>query len=324
MSGTRPSTPEQPRLSGVLPVLATPFGREGSPSLADFDRITDFNLAAGADGLVFPGNASEVGSLSPVERTSLADRLWARVAGRVPIVIGLSASDHEVSLAAARQAKSLGAAAVMIAPPVVHRGNPRALMELLTSLGEVAGTPLILQNAPPPLGPGLEPGDVANLVRNLPQIAYLKEECLPAGQRISSHLANAPHHMRGVFGGAAGRFIMDELARGAIGTMPSCETPEVHIELLRAYRRGDTALARSIYNRMLPLLMFTSVFKAAGVKAVLRLRGIVESDRCRDPESGLDAMDRRELGAILEAMGISPIAQTEATDVPRAIGGGAP
>jgi len=220
------------------------------------------------------------------------------------VVVGLSARDDEVSLTAALQAKSLQAGAAMIAPSVIYKDDLHALRDFLIMLGEAADVPLILQNAPPPLGPGLTTHQVAQLVRNVPAIAYVKEECLPAGQRISSHIAAAPPDLRGVFGGAAGRFVMDELARGAVGTMPSCEIPEIHVSLLKAFREGDVALARQAYNRMVPLLLFTSVFKAAGVKAVLRMRGVIQSERCRDPESGLDEMDRRELGAILQGMGL--------------------
>lgn len=317
MPELRAFTSDKPLLTGVFPVLVTPFQVDGRPSLEDFDRVIDFNLGAGIDGLVFPGNASEVGTLSFSERAVLIERLCERVGGRVPVVVGLSAADQDVSLAAARHAKSLQVAAAMIAPSVADKNDTNILRRCLSLLGEAVGVPLILQNAPPPRGPGLNTRQVAELVSDLPSIAYVKEECLPAGQRISSHLANASTELRGVFGGAAGRFVMDELARGAIGTMPSCEIPEAHVSLVKAFRAGDVALARRTYNRMVPLLMFTSVFKAAGVKAVLRMRGVIESELCRDPPSGLDAMDHRELGAILEAMGIGMAAEAVVGDADR-------
>lgn len=298
----------QPLLAGVFPVLATPLRSDGAVSAEDFDRIIDFNLSSGVDGVVFPANASEVGSLSPDERQMLTERLFARVAGRVPIVVGLSARDSGVSMAMARQARALSADAVMIAPPADAGGGYKALVDLLSNLAEASGADLILQNAPPPLGPGLAPAAVVDVMRNVPALTYVKEECLPAGQRITQYVANASRDLRGVFGGAAGRFVMDELARGAVGTMPSCEIPEVHVALMRAYRDGDVARARAIYNRMAPLLMLTSVFRAAGVKSVLRMRGVIASELCRDPVSGLDERDHRELHAILATVGVATVA----------------
>ena len=230
------------------------------------------------------------------------ERFAKHVSGRVPIVVGLSAGDPGVSLALTQHAAEVQPSAVMIAPPALLRGDLGAMRGLLTSIGKIAGRPLILQNAPPPLGPGLAADDVLKLVRDTPAVEYVKEECLPAGHRMSRLLASPPSSLRGVFGGAAGRYIMDELARGAIGTMPSAEIPELHVRLFKSYRQGDIDGARRLYNAMVPLLLFTNVFKSAGVKGALRWRGIIGSERHRDPSPALDVWDERELAAILEGI----------------------
>ena len=41
-----------------------------------------------------------------------------------------------------------------------------------------------------------------------------------------------------IFGGAGGRYLTDELARGAAGTMPACELAEMHVAMLAAHRAG--------------------------------------------------------------------------------------
>ncbi len=103
--------------------------------------------------------------------------------------------------------------------------------------------PIMLQNAPPPAGSGLPVDVVLAVVRAVPQIAYVKEEAMPSGARITQMLAQAPPTLRGVFGGAGGRYITDELARGAVGTMPACELAEVHVALLA--RASRAAIARA-------------------------------------------------------------------------------
>ena len=82
---------------------------------------------------------------------------------------------------------------------------------------------MILQNAPAPAGCALSPERVAEIVVGTPGVEYVKEEVLPCGQRMTRVLALATRNLRGVFGGAGGRYITDELARGACGTMPACE-----------------------------------------------------------------------------------------------------
>ena len=51
-------------IRGVFPVLPTPFTPEGAVDEPAFLRLVDFALEAGVDGLVFPGMASEVETLT--------------------------------------------------------------------------------------------------------------------------------------------------------------------------------------------------------------------------------------------------------------------
>lgn len=291
-------------LKGILPVVATPFSDDGGVDVESFDRIVDFSITAGVDGLVFPGNASEVEALSVDERQSLSERLARRLEGRGALVVGLSSADATAVRDLAIHARQLRADAVMISPPKVLGEDIAALGKFLRDVAAACQVPLILQNAPAPLGLGLAPAQMAALIREVPAIAYVKEECSPSGQRISQLLREPGVRLAGVFGGAAGRFIMEELRRGVIGSMPSCEIPELHVRLWQRYHQGDVAQARAIYERMLPLLLFTSVFRAAGVKALLRRRGVIASDFHRKG-TPLDGLDREELAAIAASLGVA-------------------
>jgi dihydrodipicolinate synthase/N-acetylneuraminate lyase len=103
-----------------------------------------------------------------------------------------------------------------------------------------------------------------------------------------------------VMGGMAGRFLIDEYGRGACGTMPACEVTDVHVALWNALEAGDDALARSIYNRLLPLLNIEWLYGAAVYKEVLRRRGVIECAALRGPGMHtLDVFDHRELDQIL-------------------------
>src|SRR5204863_5543338 len=120
---------------------------------------------------------------------------------------------------------------------------------------------IMLQNAPPPAGCGLAVDLVLDVVRAVPAISYVKEESLPSGARISRLIANAPPTLRGVLGGAGGRYITDEIARGAHGTMPAVELAELHAALLRAPRPTDRATVRRRLNRTLPPLNSQTIFR---------------------------------------------------------------
>ena len=160
--------------------------------------------------------------------------------------------------------------------------------------------PLVVQNAPAPLGSGYPVAFVRQLLTRVPQVAYVKEENTPGGQRITQLLSDPPANLIGVFGGAGGRYLMDELARGAIGAMPACELTEVHVRIYEAYRAGDVATAAALYDRTLPLLTFQTVFRMDMTKEVLRRRGLIGSAHVRVGSVKLDAGDHAELTRLLD------------------------
>ena len=291
-------------LSGVFPVLATPFREDDSVDPVGLKRIVDLVITAGANGVVYPANASEFEALVESERRVLVEVVFTAVARRVPVIVGISATKPEMSVASARQAADHGANAVMLMPPPNLKGKATALRQLFEGVAEVVDMPIILQNAPPPLGPALSVEETLELISQVPRISYVKEETMPSGQRITRLTTDAPSNLRGVFGGAGGRYIMGELDRGAIGSMPSCECTEIHVAIYDEYRHGNRQKARETFDRILPLLNFTSIFRSSAVKEVLKQRGIIECANRRsvnNPE--LDAYDRKELAAIVEGIG---------------------
>lgn len=288
-------------LAGVYPILATPFRDDGSVHEADLDHIVDFIVDAGADGIVFPGVASEFDTLAPGERVELVARVAARVAGRIPFVVGVSAADADAAADLASHACDVGAAGVMAVAPAALKGNAAGIAAYYARIAE-AGLPIILQNAPPPAGCALSPAEVIALARANAAIRYVKEESLPCGQRITQLLDAKIPGLLGVFGGAGGRYLPDELARGACGTMPACELTDLHVRQFALHRTGDAAGVRRLFDRMLPLLNFQAVFRMAMTKEVLRRRGVIAATHVRAAGPRMDAGDRVELGAILAGL----------------------
>ena len=289
----------EPYLGGTLPVLATPFTRADTVDLPSLRRVADYAVAAGADGVVYPGVASEVDTLTRDERAGAFAAVCEAVAGRVPVIVGASAPDAAEAARQARAGEARGAAAAMVMAPAAAGCDAESLTRFFTDVAESTPLPLVLQNAPPPVGAGLPVDTLLAVVSEVPAIRYVKEETLPCGQRITALLNRAPAHLHGVFGGAGGRYIVDELRRGARGTMPAVELTEAHAAVVSAHRRNDMAAARRIYYRILPLLGFQAVFRMRMTKAVLKQRGLIETERVRAPLPALDGQDREELETML-------------------------
>ena len=287
------------RINGVFPVLPTPFAPDGAPDVAAFLRLADFAIEAGVDGVVFPGMASEVETMSGAERGALVAALGAHLGGRVPFIVGASHADPAESAARAREGQAAGAVAAMImAPPHAGQDIAKHVAFYAAVAAAAPGIAIMLQNAPAPNGAGLSPEAVAAVTAQVPAIRTVKEETLPCGQHVTRILAAATT-LDGVMGGAGARFILDELARGACGTMPALELADAHVALWRAWQRGDRAEARRIYTLTLPLLAFQMTFRVRATKEVLKRRGLLTHTGARAAGPKLDAGDMAEIGELL-------------------------
>jgi 4-hydroxy-tetrahydrodipicolinate synthase len=288
------------RITGVFPVLPTPFTVEGPPDKQAFLRLADFAREAGVDGVVFPGMASEVETLTAAERAELVAALGAHLAGRLPFIVGASHADPREAADRAREGREAGAIAAMImAPPGCGQDVAKHVAYYAAIEDAVPGFPLMLQNAPAPNGAGLAPESVAAIAAEVPAIRYVKEETLPCGQHVTRILAASGGGLDGVMGGAGARFVLDELARGACGTMPALEIADAHAALWQAWQRGARAEARRIYTLTLPLLAFQMTFRVRATKDVLKRRGLLTHTGARAAGPKLDAGDMAEIGELL-------------------------
>ena len=286
-------------MAGVYPVLPTPFDVAKAVDADSLRRLVRYLLRAGVDGMTFPGVASEFLQLSESERLGLVQLVLDEVAGRVPVIVGVTAQDSQTTLRLARAALGGGAAALMIAAPA-HCLDGQAQIAYFSGLGEaLGGAPIMLQNVPPPVGAGLAPEVIVEILKAVPSVRYVKEETLPSGQRLSVIQALAPASLLGVFGGAGGRFITDELRRGAIGTMPAIELAEVHVALFDAHRAGRQDEVRRLFTRMLPILNIQGVFRWALTKYVLHHRGLISAPIQRIAGPLLDPLDCQDVDAFL-------------------------
>jgi 4-hydroxy-tetrahydrodipicolinate synthase len=188
----------------------------------------------------------------------------------------------------------------MIMAPAKFGADEAAHIAFYRRVAENCPIPIMLQNAPAPNGAGLGPEAVARVALAVPRIRYVKEETLPCGQHVTRILAAAAGKLDGVFGGAGARYLMDELARGASGTMPATELADIHVAIAAAHARGDTKAARHLYSRTLPLLLFQQTFRVRMTKAVLRARGLLANVAARAAGPKFDAGDEAELAALIE------------------------
>jgi len=298
------STPvtRQPPFRGVFAIPCTPFTERGALDEESLRREVEFCIQCGAHGVVAPVNASEFTSLSDDERQRVVEIVVETAAGRAPVVAGVSAVSAEVAALFARHAADAGADALIAMPPYIRKASPDEIFAYYTAISDAAPLPIFIQNYVPPIGTPMTAAFMSRLLRAIVHVEYVKEETIPAPHVMTDLIQEAGPALKGVMGGMAGRYLLNEYERGACGTMPACEITDVHVQLWDALDCGDRDRARGIYYRMLPLLNIEHMYGAAVYKEVLVRRGIIRSARMRGGVGPLDAVDQRELDGILAEM----------------------
>ena len=285
-------------MEGILPVVQTAFDHDGEIDHASMERQVEFCLRAGADGLVYPVLGSEFMFLSDDERRSLVAFLVKCANGRIPIIAGVAGASTAIAVEQAAHARDVGADAVIAMPPYVVVATLDQIFEYFQRIAEAAQLPVIIQHSPK--GPGMNIAFLKRLLAEVENIHYIKEEMEPSAHNISELVDAGIPGCWGIHGGGFCRWMMSELERGATGFMPSVEIADVHVKIWRAYRSGEVERAREIFNLVAPLILLNLNLFLPAVKEILVRRGILTSNRMRQPGiPALDEADMRELDAAL-------------------------
>ena len=281
---------------GVYPIVVTTFHEDGSLDIESQRRLVRFLLDAGAHGLGLFGTASEGYTLSDTERVTLTKTITDEVAGSVPVVISTGHTGTAVAVSLSLQAERAGADAVMVLPPYFLRPDAEGVFHYYRTISEAISIPIMVQDAPLMTQVNLSPSILARLALELERVQMVKVESPPTAPKISEVNALAGDSLT-LFGGLNGQFFLEELGRGARGTMPGSDMTDMFVRVWGLYQSGKVAEARAEFNRYLPLIRY-ELQPGLGVSVMkhnLHAGGIIASPRVRHPTSSIDKVGLREL-----------------------------
>lgn len=290
-------------LTGVLPIVHTPFLPDDSIDTASLRREIDWALDTGADG-VCTGMVSELLRLTFRERIELTATIADLNAGRGAVVAGVGAESTKQALEYARAAQAAGCDAVMAIPPVSTALPDAPLFDYFATLADGVELPLIVQDASGYVGRPIPLEICVQLLDRFgPDKILFKPEANPVGPRLSA-LREVSGGRARIFDGSGGIALVDCYRRGIVGTMPGMEFLAGVVALWRALQHGDE---RAIYRLYFPICALVSLQLQAGLdgflaveKYVLVKRGLFNHDVRRKPYAwALDDPTRQELDRLL-------------------------
>ena len=297
LSEARGLAASEKTFNGIFTILQTPFTLQDQLDEEDLQHEAAFCKRAGARGMVWPQLASEFYVLSEEERRRGAEILCGAKGGSTAVVIGVQAPSKGIAVAFARHAESKGADAVIALPPFLGPVTLDAAADYYRTIAAAVRIPVFIQDSGGGWGPALPTSLVVQLARENPQLAYVKEEVDPAAHRMGEYKRSGV--MRGIFSGAGGKTLLDELARGTSGSMPACEFVDVYEQVYDLAEAGNWTEARALFQKLLPMIVLEETYGVGFCKAVLVRRGVFKTAKQRgvaNPEA-LDSIDQHELDA---------------------------
>ena len=237
--------------SGSMVAIVTPMTADGGLDWPAWDRLLDFHVREGSDGIVVAGTTGESPALSVDEVEELTRRAVARCRGKIKVIVGAGTHSTAGTVARTRALTRLGVDAVLLVTPYYNKPTQEGLFRHFMAAAEASEVPVILYNVPSRTAVDLLPSTVARLARN-PQIAAIKE-ATGSLSRAREILNTCPPEFTLLSGDDATALdLMNLGARGVISVTANVAPRRMH-EACAAALSGDLAAAQAIDLRLQPL-----------------------------------------------------------------------
>lgn len=161
-------------LRGIIPPVVTPLAEIDTLDHTSLEKLIEHLIDGGVHGLFLLGTTGGAPALSYRLRRELVERACAQVAGRVPVLVGVSDSSYAECVAMANHAEKAGASATVVASPFYFSMSQTDLYRWVHRLTEETALPLYLYNMPGLTKAWFEPETVARLAE-LSSVLGLKD-----------------------------------------------------------------------------------------------------------------------------------------------------
>lgn len=289
-------TPE-PKIHGIIAYPVTPFSADGIDTKR-LAALVDRLVSADVHAIAPLGSTGELAYLDEPEFDAVVDTTIATVAGRVPVVVGVSDVTTAKTIRRATYAQQAGADAAMILPVSYWKLTEREIFQHYRSVSDAISIPIMAYNNPATSGVDMPPELLVRMFESIENVTMVKESTgdLTRMQRIAELSGN-----RLPFYNGSNPLVLDALKAGASGWCTAAPNLRAApcIDLYEAVRANDLDTAQKLYDDLKPLLQFiVAGGLATTVKAGLELLDFPVGDP-RAPLLPLDEQGRAELKRLL-------------------------
>jgi 4-hydroxy-tetrahydrodipicolinate synthase len=294
---------------GVYVIAPTPFLPDGRIDESSVDRMTDFFIKAGVNGMTVLGQLGEAPKMEHGESVGIVKRVLGKF--DKPVIVGVSAPGFAAMRALTRDVMALGAAGVMIAPPNTLRTDD-SIVQYYKQASEAIGAdvPFVIQDYPLTFSVQMTPAVIRRIVMENPACMVLKHEDWPGLEKISTlrgyEKDGSMRHISIMTGNNA-LFLDFEMERGADGANTGYCFPDMLVDVVRLSKEGGRDAAHDLFDAHLPLIRYEQQ-PGPGLavrKYVMMRRGIIAHDTLRKPGAALTPAARAEVDYLMARLALT-------------------
>ncbi|MEZ0384845.1 dihydrodipicolinate synthase family protein [Mycobacterium sp. pW045] len=284
-------------LHGIIGYPITPFADDGIDTAvltAVIERLVD----AGVHAIAPLGSTGELAYLNEREFDTVVDVAVAAVAGRLPVLVGVSDLTTATTVRRARYAAQAGADAVMVAPVSYWKLSEREITTHYAAVSDAVDIDIVAYNNPATSGVDMSPELLVAMAEDIEHVTMVKESTGDLTRML--RIAELSDGRLPFFNGS-NPLVLDALRAGAAGWCTAAPNlrPKPCLDLYTAVVAGDLDAAQALYDDLKPLLTFiVAGGLATTVKAGLDLLG-VPAGAPRRPLLPLEESGRAELRSLL-------------------------
>ncbi len=290
-------------LKGATVAIVTPFNEDGSIDFESFDKLIDFHLNNGTDGLVVCGTTGEAATMTKEEDASVIGRAVERVNGRIPVIAGTGSNNTADAVTYTKKAKELGVDAALVVGPYYNKPTAKGMYLHFSTIAKEVDIPIILYNVPSRTGSAI-PVDVSiQLGKDFDNIIGIKEASGSLAV-AASLIAQRPEGFKVYSGDDFLSSAMNFLgADGCISVIANI-IPAQFRDMMHASLDGDAETTRELfykYRKLMDLLFIES--NPIPVKTALAEMGLIK-ESFRAPMCPMEEGNKQKLIAELKNIGL--------------------
>lgn len=285
---------------GIIAYPITPFDSDEKVDIPLFRKLVERLVASGAHGIAPLGSTGVLPYLTDEEKEAVTEATIRQVAGRVPILAGVSNLTTEKTIYHAKFAEKAGATAVMIIPMSYWKLTDDEIVRHYDAVASGISIPIMAYNNPATGGVDMSPALLKRLLE-IPNVTMIKES---TGDVQRMHYLRKELGEDVAFYNGSNPLALAAFAAGATGWCTAAPNliPGLNIALYNAVLENDLSAARSIFYRQVDLLKFiVNKGLPRAVKAGLSILG-EDGGHLRSPLKPLTESEIQELTGIISGV----------------------